>query len=468
MKFNIRIKNFGKISNASIKIRPFTVIAGPNSSGKSFVTKALYSFFSTINTDHVTIETLNRINELKNLNHYLRAILQRPSLAVQDAFNNFSDKIDNVTKTIEYTFEQNTFTDQVSRSFLLKEAIEELESSFSNFENIISSASKYSRVRDQFDIIRLSILNLKKIAENPTECLVAGIRDGFINALKENFQVSNINDLKNYHSKDNEIATFNFDSLGEIEIKKENLSFTLNANSIDEFQNLYNVVYLESPVYWKMVEALSSVRKSKQYLGLTRLKQTNYLTGVPKHFYDLVDLLQNKIKSGEQITLENNSLKNAIGGEIITSKSGDLFFKENGYSKNINLHSTALGVTNLGIVSLLLEKGILARGSYLFVDEPEVHLHPSWQKIMIDTLYDLSKKGINIVIASHSIDIMKCIENIMKQEEFDILDDHFGINQLSENGQSLNISDNVFKRIASIKEDLGKSFYSMFVDSKWS
>jgi hypothetical protein len=87
---------------------------------------------------------------------------------------------------------------------------------------------------------------------------------------------------------------------------------------------------------------------------------------------------------------------------------------------------------------------------------------------MIDTLYDLSKKGINIVIASHSIDIMKCIENIMKQEEFDILDDHFGINQLSENGQSLNISDNVFKRIASIKEDLGKSFYSMFVDSKWS
>ncbi|HBR4688327.1 TPA: AAA family ATPase, partial [Klebsiella pneumoniae] len=39
MKFDIDIKNFGKIKNAKVNIRPFTIIAGPNSSGKSFVTK---------------------------------------------------------------------------------------------------------------------------------------------------------------------------------------------------------------------------------------------------------------------------------------------------------------------------------------------------------------------------------------------------------------------------------------------
>lgn len=44
MKLDVVVSNFGKINKANIKIRPFTVIAGRNSSGKSFLTKSLYSF----------------------------------------------------------------------------------------------------------------------------------------------------------------------------------------------------------------------------------------------------------------------------------------------------------------------------------------------------------------------------------------------------------------------------------------
>jgi len=467
MNLDISIKNFGKINDATIKIRPFTVIAGPNSSGKSFVTKALYSFFSTINIDHVTIETFNRVNDLKEVSAYLQVILLRPSRVVSDAFDDFQAKLNSVEHTTEDTFGKSTFTDQISKSFLLKEAIDALDQSLIRLDSV-ASAAKYASARERFDNLRYNINQLKKISDNPTECLSSGIKEGFINALKENFQVSNLNDLKNYHSTEDETASFDFDQLGKIAIKKEALSFTLSAESIDAFQKLYNVVYLESPVYWKMAEALKSVKRNKWFLARSRIKQTDYLTGVPKHFYDLIELLDNKIKSSELIELEQSAIKKAIGGEIVISKSGDLYFKEEGYTKNISLHSTALGVTNLGIISLLLNRGILANGSYLFVDEPEVHLHPSWQKIMIDTLFELSKKGISIVIASHSIDMMKCLENIMECEKNLNLGDHFGINQLSANGDSLNLSDNVFKRIAAIKEDLGKSFYEMFIDSKWN
>ncbi len=465
MKFDISIKNFGKIDNATIKLRPFTVLAGPNSSGKSFITKALYSFFSTINADHVTIETLKRTTQIKRIAEVLGSTFQNPSWAVNYALNDFVSSINLIEEKIEDTFVKNTFSNQVSRSFLLKEAIDKLERSFNNLMSA-TVARKYSKIREHSDPIKQNINRLKKIADNPSECLVAGIRDGVINALKENFQVSNLTDLKNYHSGDEEFSSFNLDKLGKIEIKKEVLVFSLNASSIDEFQKLYNVVYLESPVYWKMIDALNSVRESNQFLRLRRLRQTDYLSGVPKHFYDLVDLLKNKIKSSDSISFEQGAIKKEIGGEIIISKSGDLYFKEEGYAKNINLHSTALGITNLGIILLLIERGILANGSYIFVDEPEVHLHPAWQKIMINTLFELSKKGINIVIASHSIDMMKCIQNIMEKEESLILEDHFGINQLSAKGESINISDDVFKRISSIKNDLGKSFYDMFLDSK--
>ncbi|MBW4072559.1 AAA family ATPase, partial [Acinetobacter baumannii] len=56
MKFQVEVKNFGKIRDARVNLAPFTVISGTNSSGKSFLSKALYTFFSTINKDYVTIE----------------------------------------------------------------------------------------------------------------------------------------------------------------------------------------------------------------------------------------------------------------------------------------------------------------------------------------------------------------------------------------------------------------------------
>lgn len=114
------------------------------------------------------------------------------------------------------------------------------------------------------------------------------------------------------------------------------------------------------------------------------------------------------------------------------------------------------------MIALLLRKGAILPGTFLFIDEPEVHLHPSWQMIFVDILYKLSKRGVNVVIASHSIDIMKAIENIMESD--DNQQTHFGINQLSSDGTSVEVSESNFKRIASIKEDLGNPFYEMTME----
>ncbi|MBT9100153.1 AAA family ATPase [Methylovulum psychrotolerans] len=67
MKLDISIRHFGKINAASLKLRPFTVIAGPNSSGKSFATKALYSFFNAVNKDHLAIEAFDSHNTIKEV-----------------------------------------------------------------------------------------------------------------------------------------------------------------------------------------------------------------------------------------------------------------------------------------------------------------------------------------------------------------------------------------------------------------
>ena len=48
LSVDVAFRDLGKIKKAIIQLRPFTVIAGCNSSGKSFITKSLYSIFSSV------------------------------------------------------------------------------------------------------------------------------------------------------------------------------------------------------------------------------------------------------------------------------------------------------------------------------------------------------------------------------------------------------------------------------------
>ena len=46
LDYELRVENFGKLAEAEIRIGGFTVLAGPNNTGKSFVSKLLCSIFN--------------------------------------------------------------------------------------------------------------------------------------------------------------------------------------------------------------------------------------------------------------------------------------------------------------------------------------------------------------------------------------------------------------------------------------
>lgn len=52
MNFNVKIKNLGKLANNEIDISNFTVLSGPNNSGKSFISKVLYSIIKALRANH--------------------------------------------------------------------------------------------------------------------------------------------------------------------------------------------------------------------------------------------------------------------------------------------------------------------------------------------------------------------------------------------------------------------------------
>ncbi|WP_204516149.1 hypothetical protein, partial [Aeromonas dhakensis] len=67
MKIDIRVKNLGKIKNAKFNIRPITVLAGPNGTGKSFFTKTFYSVLNVVNKSAYHIWVSNSIHQVHML-----------------------------------------------------------------------------------------------------------------------------------------------------------------------------------------------------------------------------------------------------------------------------------------------------------------------------------------------------------------------------------------------------------------
>ncbi|HCE3277994.1 TPA: ATP-binding protein, partial [Vibrio parahaemolyticus] len=162
-----------------------------------------------------------------------------------------------------------------------------------------------------------------------------------------------------------------------------------------------------------------------------------------------------------------NDIAEIIGGELDLLDSGDMCFKDQRTKKAININLTASGITNLGLIGLLLKQNVITKGSFIFVDEPEVNLHPAWQRVLVDVLYRLSKSGINIVMASHSVDMMKYIENIMEDLDEDEINNHFAVTQMSKEGRSINNELGPLEKLYAIKSDLNSSYVDMFMEGSW-
>lgn len=71
------------------------------------------------------------------------------------------------------------------------------------------------------------------------------------------------------------------------------------------------------------------------------------------------------------------------------------------------------------LVQLFLRIGAhVTRNSIILIDEPEVHLHPNWQKRLMKHLRDFAKEhqGVTIIAATHSIEMLKAFGFENKEE----------------------------------------------------
>jgi len=450
MNFNLHIKNIGKLTDAKIRIGQFTVLAGPNNTGKSFVSKIVYSLFNAMNANHAevhinnltdsiwgSIELLERwpgdsetlLSPLRDKLHALH------NLVVESPVGNV-EELDKIIPDLVETAN--------SMQAILQENRIDTKLIAKDHGDIVKLFE--GRLADDLDTLKQSLREL-----NAKKFIASGIESKIKDNLIRNFQVPSPAVLKGMEEMFSQVHIIDF---GTFRFSNGNFEFEIGDALLRELQQLSNVIYVESPVYWKLKNALEDLQINPRFL-----RSKGRLSGVPGYFYDLASALKSEYigDMAFQNVYEKLTGKDVLGGKIVISDSGAFLFQENG--RSFKLSVTAMGVANLGILALLIERKILDQESFLFIDEPEAHLHPAWQVVMAEALFELAKGGANVVIATHSADILKWLEvHIKKHPEDKKL---VALNKFPVDGDK-SVEQDFDSKIAAIKGELTEPFANLY------
>jgi predicted ATPase len=422
MKIDVKVKNLGKINEAEFNIRPMTVITGPNGTGKSFFTKSLYSVFNVINKN-VYHESINRT--IRQIQLQLQTFVGGISYVGENDF--FAAKrIEIGLSDLKNEFEEASswkITDYLVFATSKVATIEEMHIFYTKYLNSLKPTKKNS-IKSISDAINRNFADFILQLKNPKQYYADFFATHIENELKDNFQISSLSELIGFEE---EKIVIEVDELLMIELSANKRNFNLGADFIDEVSGLSSVVFFESPAYWKVRDALKSAKNNLIRPRLLGKKNSDILTGVPKYFYDLDDALNTKTKTSSAFKAATDLLETALGGEFIF-KGDNLSFKDNKSGQEISKNLVSFGMTNLGMIQALLKHNVITQGSFVFIDEPETNLHPDWQVKLMEVLLVLAQAGVNIVITTHSTDLLKALEvNLKKQkiETEDFLSVHF-------------------------------------------
>ena len=436
MNYDIHIENLGAIKEANLTITPLTILAGENGTGKSFVTKFLYSVLNTINIDvysNYTIGIIKRLNFA--LDHFIEFLVDTKESknnknieGYLDYFKNLKLEFKSISDIIEqrqsdyYELDREIilYFQEIVTSYdeemlpELRKLVDDSESSKTGMlsKGLLSASIKLigglRSPKIVLDRISQYLNELIKLFQNPQLSYLEILSNYITDELKENFQVSEIQHLIN-SSEDS--SAFIIDNLIEVYISKEKgLSVQLQSDYLYEYERIEHILFFESPVYWRLLPIIDDLDNSR-IGGLRYNKHYEVLTGIPKYFYDLKKLLFTNFKEGERprfIVECADDLKKYLKGHFKPTDTDLTFESDDGQSIPKNLVS--FGMTNIGIIQAVLSKNIINKGSFVFIDEPESNLHPAWQAILANVLVQLAKNGVYVIITTHSSDMLKAFE----------------------------------------------------------
>ena len=378
----IELSNINRIKRASIKLNGLTVIAGENDTGKSTLSKMIFSNIKA----YANVVNEGKIGINKRIAPVVRQLYKRIGLPLRRNPFVYHTKSQSVfPNSAEEFIEEIISLDNVESKYFLEEFTSKLESR----ENIKLSTKALIEKDLQ------SIENCLTNRNDPT----AFLQPKVYRLIESEF----FNKITSMNTEQSNFA-FIDDENGSI------MSYRISDNSVkslsykESFNFYKDATYVESPLHFQLQDV---IKRAQAYMEMESYHNDLWSIRnlmVPMHvkdFSDKISSLAEYLDSAEFSTRVVNQIHGTTNGAFVYDKDKRRIMFKNELGV-FSLNNVASGIKSFGVLEILLSNEIISPEKMLLWDEPENHLHPQWQVYFADVLVQLVKAGIPIVVCSHS------------------------------------------------------------------
>lgn len=404
----LHINNIGGLSDADIVIEGITIIAGENNVGKSTIGKSVYAFLNNMDTWRETYEKQCQTNIVRYLNSK-NTVLEDLCMSLSGAIRRRTNKVQAMTN-----------------GFALQESFVVSVEDYQAAENETERESAVARLHKFFWEYCRSYMELylkqsteRVMAENTKDIerwisdTISGLNsvelDELVmqkNMLNQSFQSIFQKQFRKINSDKSRIS-FQDDKGREVYMEWDDVSERISA----PLRVSQQVHFIESP---KIYDFLSDVRYGhvqKEYLrylmapNVFKKKEAFYTKrDVSEAFSDMEDV-------SEEVREVINKLTEIMGGRAEFFQKVGLEFKDKNIKEPIHAVNVSTGLKSIALLEYALRIGTVKRGDILVLDEPEINLHPEWQKEYARALVLLQKSfDLKFIITTHSPYFIRSIE----------------------------------------------------------
>lgn len=431
-KLSLNITDFGPIKESDIVINQINVVAGQNGSGKSFSSKLLFCFLTSMSNKGRLIEN--------------NGIYGSFAMFIKRWVDNIS-----ITSSEQITYDYAELKDKLS-SLMLKWDESEI-----SYEYLDAFYSKFKEVIEEYGLLdnencKSDINSIKEnIDINKKNHAYLGRVINFL--LLGEFGPSSLKSLTGgkINFKDTNEELFDF----RMEFENDAVNLNLNVNDIDEL-NINKVIYIDNiqVLGFKIRNTQNGIvinNNSSPYHSISLIENL-----IQEQSYNSVALEEIYVKYKKKFETE---LFDMIGGLFeFDPEQNEFTFRTNGDIYDVR--NIASGYKQMGLIQLLLSNKSISEGTWLIIDEPEVNLHPGLQIKLVKLLVDMAKElNVKIYLNSHSPFIIEAMEVYSKKEKMDDNVSFFLTKPMDENKKKFNISEIDMVNLKEIYENLADPYH---------
>ena len=371
------VSYLGPIRKAVVDLqKPFTLFCGPNSTGKTYMSYLLYAINE--DSDYDDSKGLDKI--AKQILSEQQFVLRRELIDeyIGDLAKGMKSKLGSIfgigDSLVEKLFSQFELTLSLSDNEFEKIVSQPCRLvSGNNDAEVVLEKDAYS------DVVRYQV-NIK--AQNI-------IRDSLMNIrfmLSHYFRIlcfGNIGGVRMLTVERNSIYTFKT----ELSLSRNELIDRIQQKSGQSELDIFDIVNSSSRRYPLAVR--SSLRIANDLENVQKFNGPYY-------------------QFAEQIE------KGILHGEVKITRNGDVEFisEKAGRSKHLPIHMASSIVKTMSSLVIYL-KHIARKGDLLIIDEPEMNFHPDVQIALVRIFSMLSKKGLRLIVSTHSDYMVREVNNLI-------------------------------------------------------